>query len=206
MKKRDLPLLYKTPLSWAKSALEEPVTLLNDHAHLERKAASNALELISRWPQTDPTPLWVATLIGVAKDEIEHFNIVVRLLAKRGSTLTRMHRSTYASHLRNLVRLGRGKEELLDRLLVSALIEIRSCERFSLLSEAAEDLVLKKLYRSLWASEHGHYTVFLELGREVCPAKTVNARWDELLRREAEIIEHEPPGARMHSGVGELDH
>jgi tRNA-(ms[2]io[6]A)-hydroxylase len=202
MKKRDLPLTYLTPKSWAQSALIEPLELLNDHAHLERKAATNALELMSRWPGHLPPEAWITTLISIAKDEVSHCAIVNKLLRKRGGAMTRSHKSSYANKLRSLVRLGQGNKELLDRLLISSLIEIRSCERFYLLADAAEDTVLAKLYRSLWASEHGHYTVYLDLARLVRPESEVKARWEFLLKEEGKIVEHEPVGCRIHSGVG----
>jgi tRNA-(ms[2]io[6]A)-hydroxylase len=103
--------------------------------------------------------------------------------------------------------MGKGTVELMDRLMVSALIELRSCERFHLLAGACaatgdqHDKELAKLYRELWASEHGHYLVFLELARHVQPAKTVQKRWREMLDAESDIIQQQTPGPRMHSWV-----
>ena len=95
-----------------------------------------------------------------------------------------------------------GRDELVDRLLVSALIEARSCERFNLLGEASDDDdELRKLYRGLWASEHGHYRTFVQLAEEIQEPKQVAKRWDEMLDAEARIIETQAPGARMHSGA-----
>jgi tRNA 2-(methylsulfanyl)-N6-isopentenyladenosine37 hydroxylase len=197
---RTLPLQYRTPPAWADQVLAQPLELLNDHAHLERKAAGNALDLLPRWPQSQSPKRWVQVMIGVAKDEIAHFGTVVKLLEKRGGELTRTHNNSYATELRKLVRLGRGKEELLDRLLISALIEVRSAERFELLAQAAKDLELKKIYRSLWASEHGHFKVFIELAADILPKAKVSKRWQEVLDLEAQIIQAEPPGPKMHSG------
>src|SRR5215204_4080981 len=153
----ELPLLYKTPPAWADVVLQEPLALLNDHAHLEKKAATNALELVNRWPEPSPPENWVAAMTAVARDEVEHLAIVSRLLARRGGKLTKSHANPYASDLHKLVRKGTGPGELVDRLMISALIEARSCERFWLLGEVVEDAELRKLYRGLWASEHGHY-------------------------------------------------
>jgi tRNA-(ms[2]io[6]A)-hydroxylase len=160
-----LPLRYTTPPAWAAAVLAEPLALLNDHAHLEKKAATNALELLNRWPEPSPPENWVTAMTAVARDEVDHLAVVTRLLARRGGALTKSHANPYAAELHKLVRKGRGTEELVDRLMISSLIEARSCERFQLLGEAVShahgtaggDAELGKLYRNLWASEHGHY-------------------------------------------------
>jgi tRNA-(ms[2]io[6]A)-hydroxylase len=198
----QLPLRYQTPTEWARSVLQRPLELLNDHAHLEKKAAANALELLNRWPEPNPPENWVAAMTAVARDEVEHLATVCRLLARRGGRLTKQHGNPYASALRGLVRQGQGPAELVDRLMVSALIEARSCERFKLLGDACDDdPQLRKLYRGLWASEHGHYRTFIQLAEQIQPAHLVEKRWDGMLDAEAEIIEAQAPGARMHSGA-----
>ena len=198
----DLPLRCATPAAWARSALARPLELLNDHAHLEKKAAANALELLNRWPEPRPPENWVAAMTAIARDEVEHLAVVCRLLARRGGRLTKQHSNPYASALRGLVRQGTGPAELVDRLLVSALIEARSCERFHLLGEACDDdAELRKLYRGLWASEHGHYRAFVQLAEGIATADEVAARWGQMLTAEARVIESQAPGPRMHSGV-----
>jgi tRNA-(ms[2]io[6]A)-hydroxylase len=202
MRDADLPLRHATPLRWASEALRRPLELLNDHAHLEKKAAANALELLNRWPEPSPPENWVAAMTAVARDEVEHLATVTRLLARRGGRLTRQHTNPYAADLHKLVRRGRGREELVDRLMISALIEARSCERFALLGEACDnDAELRKLYRGLWAREHGHYRTFLQLAEQVEPPADVSRRWDQMLDAEASIIARQPPGPRMHAGV-----
>jgi tRNA-(ms[2]io[6]A)-hydroxylase len=202
VREADLPLRYETPQAWAKQALREPLALLNDHAHLEKKAATNALELLNRFPEPNPPVNWVTAMTAVARDEVEHLAVVTRLLARRGGRLSRQHRNEYASRLRDLVRMGSGPGELVDRLMISALIEARSCERFKLLAEVCEDdRELQKLYRGLWASEHGHYRTFIQLAEQIQPEKAVAKRWDEMLDSEASLIERQTPGPRMHSGV-----
>jgi len=201
----DLPLRYVTPPAWAPSALLQPLELLNDHAHLEKKAATNALELLTRWPEPNPPENWVAAMTAVARDEVEHLAVVSRLLARRGGRLAKQHANPYASGLHALVRRGRGPEELADRLMISALIEARSCERFRLLGEAEPlrgDAELRKLYRGLWASEHGHYRTFVQLAEQILPAPAVAKRWAEMLDAEAVLIQRQPPGPRMHGGLG----
>ena len=197
----ELPLKYRTPARWAEQVLRHPLALLSDHAYLERKAASNALELMNRWPEPVCPEDWVNTLTAVARDEAAHLNSVTRLLAQRGGRLERLHKNPYANDLRRLVRKGAGLQELLDRLLVSALIEARSCERFEVLSRVCQDAELSQFYRSLWSSEFGHYTVFLQLARDVAQERSVQARWDEMVQAEALIIASQPAGPRMHSGL-----
>jgi len=197
----DLPLRSVTPDRWAEGALRDPLALLNDHAHLERKAASNALELLCRWPAPEPPHGWVRTMTAVARDEGEHLGAVVRILRRRGGRLSRDHRNPYAAGLRARVRAGAGPDELVDRLLVSALIEARSCERIAVLGRVCEDGELGGLYRGLFASEHGHYRHFLQLAEHVQPRDRVAARWDELLEAEARVLAAQPPGPRMHSGA-----
>jgi tRNA-(ms[2]io[6]A)-hydroxylase len=201
MAEADLPLRYVTPIEWASDVLRKPLELLNDHAHLEKKAASNALELLNRWPEPAPPENWVAAMTAVARDEVDHLAVVSRLLARRGGRLTKSHTNPYASALHQLVRKGRGSEELADRLMVSSLIEARSCERFQLLGQACQDVELAKLYRALWASEHGHYLSFLQLAEKILDVDSVARRWDEMLESEARIIQKQPAGPRMHSGL-----
>jgi len=195
-----LPLHSLTPIEWGRAALADPVALLADHAFLEKKAAANALELMTRWPG-EWTPGWVETMTGVARDEASHLSQTVRILTRRGGRMERGHRSSYAKALRSLVRKG-GEEELLDRLLVSALIEARSCERFAVLAAAAaEDTELAVFYKALFSSEMGHYKVFLRLANQVAPSGAVEARWQYMLAAEACIIEQQDPGPGIHSGV-----
>lgn len=201
-----LPLLSRTPDRWAAQALADPVAFLNDHAHLEKKAAVNALDLLHRWPETpraagDPHDDWVMALAAVAKDETAHLHAVARLLKRRGGALTRGHQNAYAAGLHAHVRKGRGAEETLDRLLVSALIEARSCERFGILAREAPDRDLSALYRSLFASEKGHFKVFLDLARFTAAPDAVSSRWRFFLQAEAEVLAAQAPGPRMHSGL-----
>ncbi|HZZ44784.1 MAG TPA: tRNA-(ms[2]io[6]A)-hydroxylase [Tepidisphaeraceae bacterium] len=202
MSETTLPLIYHTPADWATAVLAKPLELLNDHAHLEKKAATNALELLNRWPEPSPPENWVAAMTAVARDEVEHLAVVSRLLARRGGRLTKSHANPYAADLHKLIRRGKGTEELVDRLMISSLIEARSCERFKLLADAVQDdKELSKLYKGLWASEHGHYLSFIQLAEQLLPAPVVAKRWKEMLTAEAEIIQQQPAGPRMHSGT-----
>jgi tRNA 2-(methylsulfanyl)-N6-isopentenyladenosine37 hydroxylase len=198
----DLPLHSQTPLAWGIAVLQEPVQLLIDHAFLEKKAASNALELLTRWPN-EWVAGWVETMTGVARDEAAHLAQVTRILMKRGGRLDRIHKNPYANELRLLVRKG-GPGEVLDRLLISGLIEVRSCERFAVLAEAASglgDAELATFYRALFSSEMGHYKVFLRLARKIAGRAAADLRWDELLAKEAVILARQTAGPRIHSGT-----
>jgi len=198
---KDLPLRWFTPVAWAEQVLREPLALLNDHAWLEKKAASNALELLNRWPEPNPPENWVAAMTAVARDEVEHLALVVRLLARRGGRLTKSHSNAYAAELRRLVRPGSNPAEIIDRLMVSALIEARSCERFFLLANACQDKELGKVYSGLYASEAGHYRLFLDLALQLPNVDSVDDRWQQMLADEAQIIRRQPAGPFMHSGL-----
>jgi tRNA-(ms[2]io[6]A)-hydroxylase len=180
--------------------LADPIPLLVDHAFLEKKAANNAMELMTHWPN-DWMPGWVETMTAIARDEAAHLAQVVRLLVSRGGRLERSHRNSYANALRQLVRKGEPVE-IMDRLLVSALIEARSCERFSVLAAAAGDPELAAFYGALYSSEFGHYKIFLNLAQKAgFNAAAVKARWHEMLAAEARILAEQPPGPRIHSGI-----
>lgn len=206
-----LPLRYLTPARWVQQVMADSLALICDHAHLERKAASNALDLLCRWPvrvdlrssiPVGGADRWVHVLTSIAQDELRHLAQVLRLLERRGGHLERSHQNTYAAALHGHIRRGRGPDELLDRLCVSALIEARSCERFELLATCREDEELAGLFASLCRSERGHYRAFLELGG-LLPgmADAVAPRFAEWLDIEAEVAAGQGPGPHIHSGV-----
>lgn len=196
-----MAVLYsKTPDSWAEGPLSDIPALLTDHAYLERKAASNALELLNRWPEPKRPKIWTTTIAAVARDEAMHLHQVLRIMQERGHPLDRLHRSTYAGELRKLVRMGQGPDEILDRLLVSGLIEARSCERFEILARCLPDKSLARFYKSLAISEKGHHAVFLKLAGTVRPLVKVKIRWNAMAEAEARIVALQPIGPGLHSG------
>lgn len=203
----DYPLRTRTPGDWAAAVLREPPALLSDHAYLEKKAALNALELLNRWPDPARAQEWSVCLASIADDEASHLSAVMKILTRRRGRLERNHRNPYASALRGLVRRGKAQRELLDRLLVSALIEVRSCERFEVLAShclgVGRDAELGRFYQRLGASERGHFTVFLRLAEFAVPHDEVEIRWEEMLDAEAEILAAQPAGPRIHSGLPE---
>jgi tRNA-(ms[2]io[6]A)-hydroxylase len=194
-----LPLHSHTPLEWGRAVLADPISLLIDHAFLEKKAATNAMELMTRWPN-DWLEGWVETMTAIARDEAAHLAQVTRILMRRGGRLDRFHKNSYANSLRQLVRKGEPAE-ILDRLLVSALIELRSCERFGVLSAASDDVELAGFYRALFSSEFEHFRVFLKLARAFVNEEAVETRWQQMLRAEAGILAGQPAGPRIHSGL-----
>jgi tRNA-(ms[2]io[6]A)-hydroxylase len=195
-----LPLHSRTPVDWGHSVLADPIALLIDHAFLEKKAANNVMELMTRWPG-EWLPGWVETMSSVARDETAHLAQVIRLLGRRGGRLERTHKNPYANSLRLLVRKGRQPDEVLDRLFVSALIEARSCERFAVLAASSQDEELAKFYKALYSSELGHFKVFLKLAHKIAAKDVVESRWQTMLAAEAEILSQQEPGPRIHSGL-----
>lgn len=193
-----LPLRVLTPPAWAGSVLQDPVALLIDHAFLEKKAATNALDLLTLWPE-EFFPEWAQVMTVVARDEAAHLAQVMRILLRRGGRLSRVHKNPYANALRLLVRKGTAGE-VLDRLLISAIIELRSCERFSVLADQCADEELAAFYRRLFASEKGHFQVFLKLAHAIAPKSRVEDRWNTLLDAEARILNMQELGPRIHSG------
>jgi tRNA-(ms[2]io[6]A)-hydroxylase len=197
-----LPLKSRTPINWGHAVLADPIALLVDHAFLEKKAANNAMELMTHWP-SDWFPGWVEAMTGVARDEAAHLAQVIRLLIRRKGRLGRIHKNPYANALRMLTRKGEATE-IVDRLMVSALIELRSCERFAVLAAASDDAELAGFYRALFASEMGHYKLFLKLAFKIGPRAAAETRWEQMLASEARILAEQPPGPRIHSGHDRL--
>lgn len=193
-----LPLAWWTPAGWGGAALADDLALLANHAHLEREAARNALHLMRRCPvELDPLQ-WTLKLNGVARDEIGHLQAVARHLEDRGGELPRSFSNPYAADLRGLVRLGQGDHELADLLLVSALIECRSCERFAHLAATEHDLA--PFFGSLMSSELGHHRLFVTLAGWVVGDDEARRRFDELLAAEGPLAAAQPPGCRIHAG------
>lgn len=164
-----LCLTCPTDPRWAEIAIADLETTLADHAHCEMKAAANAISLATRWPAT---PRVARVLTDVAEDELRHFRQVMELLEARGIELGRPEVDEYAAELRRAAQTTAEKTphgSLADRLLVGALIEARSCERFRLLADAlaARGDALAAFYEELFACEARHYTTMVDLAIEV---------------------------------------
>ena len=177
----------------AESNLEE---ILTDHAWCEQKAATNAITIITLNSQY---PDLVTDLLALAKEEIEHFEMVHEIIKARGYTLGRERKDSYVNELYKFMNKGGSRvEAMVDRLLFSAMIEARSCERFKLLSENIKDKELAEFYRELMISEAGHYTLFIGFARKYGQDVDVDRRWQELIDFEAEVIQRYGKSETIH--------
>jgi len=190
-----LNLASTTAPAWLENALSDLDELLLDHAHCERKAAGMALRLMFQYP--DHAYLH-EPLSRLAREELAHYEEVLRALAARGGSMRRQRPSPYAGRLYHCVRSAEP-ERLIDTLLVCALIEARSCERFQLLAGAVDDPKLSALYHGLLASAARHHGSYLELAIQAGDEDAARARLPELAKREAEIIADPTPMVRMHA-------
>lgn len=183
-----LHLKLETDPRWVtivESNLEE---ILTDHAWCEQKAATNAITIITLNSEYEEL---VTELLKLAQEELEHFQMVHDIIKERGYTLGRERKDHYVNQLFKFTKAGGNKtrtEAMVDRLLFSAMIEARSCERFKLLSERISDEKLSKFYHELMISEAGHYTTFLGFARKYGKDIDVEKRWQELVTFEGEII------------------
>ena len=181
-----LGLKLATDPRWAELVDQDLGAILSDHAWCEQKAASNAISMIVRYPENIGL---VQELTRIAQEEITHFGMVVDRIQERGLALEPERKDHYVNQLLTFVRKDGSKEDrLVDRLLLSAMIEARSCERFKMLSERISDDGLRAFYRELMVSEAGHYTTFIGFARACGAGIDVDARWQEFLSFEAELI------------------
>ncbi|MBL7951615.1 MAG: tRNA-(ms[2]io[6]A)-hydroxylase [Flavobacteriales bacterium] len=181
-----LGLQLPTDPRWAELVHRDLHDLLTDHAWCEMKAASNVMSMMVRYP--DLTEL-VTELTRICQEEVEHFGQVHQKIVERGWTLGPERKDHYVNELLLFVRKDGSREErLVDRLLFSAMIEARSCERFKMLSEEAPDEDLREFYRALMVSEAGHYTTFIGFARTYGGRVDVDARWKEFLAYEAGVV------------------
>jgi len=192
-----LGLLTPTDPRWVESAEADLPGLLSDHAHCELKAAVSALSLVSRFGPLHP--VLVEPLSALAHEETAHFQAVSASLRARGGTLGKQDADGYVNALWNLTKPERTRYPVLfDRLLVGALIEARSCERFKLLSEHLHDAALRAFYRDLMESEARHYRLFCALTEEVFGALAARERLSVLAQREASVASTLPLGPKVH--------
>lgn len=172
-----------------------PAEMMLDHAHCEKKAASTALSLIFRYPDY---PELVRKMSTIVEEEIQHFGQVLNLMETRGWSFARLKPSAYAGRLSHLVRTAEP-DAFIDRMLMCALIEARSCERFSLLGEHLSDPELRAYYAGLFESEARHYMTYVRLASDRFGEAPVRVRLEELARSEAEIIATAEGTPRIHA-------
>jgi tRNA-(ms[2]io[6]A)-hydroxylase len=169
--------------------------ILIDHAHCEKKAAGTALNLIFHYVEDQELCREMALIVN---EELEHFQMVIDLLNRRGIRFRRLKPSTYGRELNDLCR-KQEPARAVDRLLVAGIIEARSCERFHVLAKHVKDEELSKFYAGLFESEARHHTTYTRLAKHFAPDDVVMARLDELAALEAEIINRGEELPRMHS-------
>ena len=181
-----LGLKLPTDPRWVNIVETNISEILTDHAYCEQKAATNAINIVIQFPEY---PDLVDALLELAREELQHFQLVHKKIIERGYALGKERRDEYVFELNNFIRKGHTKNiVLVDKLLFSALVEARSCERFKVLSDNINDPDLKEFYRDLMISEANHYTLFLGFAKKYADGVDVDQRWKEYLEYEAEII------------------
>lgn len=192
-----LGLQLPTDPRWADIAAMNIEDILVDHAYCEQKAATSCISLIVQYPEKEEL---VDVMTPVVAEEWSHFERVIEQLRKRGMKLGKPRKDEYVIKLQGILKKGGSREEqLVEKLLMNALIEARSCERFKTLHENIEDKELQKFYYELMISEAGHYKNFLQLAKNYLGEEKVMARWKEFLSEEAKIVKSlEVRGDRMH--------
>ncbi len=195
--KNILGLQLPTDPRWVDLAGISLEDILTDHAWCEQKAATSCISLIQKYSSHEEL---VQELVPIVSEEWGHFRLVVQELKKRGLKLGKQRKDEYVNALLQFETKG-GSEQmrLLDKLLICALIEARSCERFKRLSEGLGDEYLCQFYRRFMESEAGHYRTFIDLARQYVDEDLVWKRWQEWLDYEAGVMQQlEVRGDRMH--------
>jgi tRNA-(ms[2]io[6]A)-hydroxylase len=181
-----LHLKLETDPRWVNIVESNIEEILTDHAWCEQKAATNAITIITL---NSEYPDLVTELLELAKEELQHFEMVHEIIKKRGFKLGRERKDSYVNELYKFMNKGGSRlNSMVDRLLFSAMIEARSCERFKLLSKEINDPELSKFYHDLMISEAGHYTTFISFARKYGKDIDVDKRWKELVEFEGELI------------------
>lgn len=191
-----LGLKLPTDPRWVNIVESNLPEILTDHAWCEQKAATNAISIVVSNPDREDL---VSDMLALAKEEIGHFEMVHEVIKKRGYTLGRERKDSYVNELYKFMTKGGSRnDQLVDRLLFSAMIEARSCERFKTLSENIDDKELASFYYDLMVSEAGHYTMFLRHAKNVTERVDVDKRWKEWLAHEAEVIQNYGKSETVH--------
>jgi tRNA-(ms[2]io[6]A)-hydroxylase len=195
--KNILGLHLPTDPRWVDLAGISLQDILTDHAYCEQKAATSCISLIQRYSDKEKL---VHELSPIVTEEWGHFRLVLAELEKRNLKLGKQRKDEYVNELLKFeIKGGPEEERLLDKLLICALIEARSCERFKRLSEGLNDEYLCNFYRRFMESEAGHYRLFIELAETYIEKTKVRKRWQEWLAYEAEVMKKiEVRGDRMH--------
>lgn len=190
----EIKLKVATPSQWVDSALKDFDAFLLDHASCERKASAVGMSFVVRYPDR---PEIIEPMISFAREELEHFHQVYKLISERKLLLPPDEEDLYVNKLMKQVRFGR-EERFLDRLLVSSIIEARGCERLHLVADALTDINLKHFYRRLAKAEGTHQDLFIKLARFYFPEDVIQKRLTEWLEIEAEAIQSVPYRSALH--------
>ncbi len=197
MEKHVLGLELPTDPRWVDIAQKNIEDILVDHAYCEQKAASSGISIIVQYPEKEKL---VDVLTEIVAEEWSHFERVLNELKKRGMKLGKQRKDEYVVRLNTIIIQGGSRDhQVVEKLLIHALIEARSCERFRLLWKEIPDPGLSEFYYELMVSEAGHYKTFLSLAKHYMDPDLVEVRWREILKQESEIIKTiEVRGDRMH--------
>ena len=192
-----LGLKLPTDPRWVNLAEKDLAEILTDHAYCEQKATTSCISLIQQNPEKTRM---VKEIAPIVTEEWGHFRLVIQELEKRGLELGRQRKDEYVNELLKFQKKGGSRDEqFVERLLINALIEARSCERFRLLSLYINDDDLKEFYHKFMISEAGHYRLFLDLAKHYGDEEKVKIRWQEYLDFEAKIMDNlVVRGDRMH--------
>ncbi|MFI5133213.1 MAG: tRNA-(ms[2]io[6]A)-hydroxylase [Chitinophagales bacterium] len=195
--KNILGLKLPTDPRWVNLAEKSLEDILTDHAYCEQKAATSCISLIQRYSDKEKL---VLELSPIVTEEWGHFRSVLAELKKRNLKLGKQRKDEYVNELLKFeTKGGREEDRLLDKLLICALIEARSCERFKRLSEGLDDNYLREFYRKFMESEAGHYSLFIELAETYIDKKKIRQRWKQWLDHEAGLMKKlDLRGDRMH--------
>lgn len=195
--KTILKLQLPTDPLWVKNVVESNIEeILTDHAYCEQKAASNAITLIIQNPNY---PELVQEMAMLVQEEMEHFKRVHDIIIARGYNLGKERKDDYVGQLFKFLKHGGTRQsQMIDRLLFSAMIEARSCERFKVLSENINDTELAAFYHELMVSEATHYTMFLRLAKKYAGDIDVDSRWKDFLAYEAQVIQNYGKSETIH--------
>ncbi len=180
---------------WLRQVEQHLDEVLIDHAHCEKKAAGTAMNLLFAYVDNEPL---CRAMTEIVNEELDHFHQVLDLLRQRGVRFRRLKPGTYGRRLHELVS-RQEPQRAVDRLLVAALIEARSCERFCLLRDHVEDPRLSEFYGSLFESEARHHSTYVKLAKGFADEEAVRERLEQLAVEEARIIDEGCPLPRMHS-------
>lgn len=190
-----LTLRFNTSPKWTTTVLNGFDLFLNDHAQAEKKASGMAMSMLSHYPDK---PDLVREMVDLSIEELAHFREVIKLMQARGLQLGSDTKDPYVNQIRQHIHKGDSEMYLLDRLLTGAIIEARGCERFGLIGVAHPEPELSSFYQLIAESESKHHLLFIDLAELYIDHKKIEARLDEWLDIEANIIQSLPLRAALH--------